>query len=140
MTVVVITIKMKTTTTVANHGVPVLLLKLQSHDLAPLPYPVIASIVLTVKFHFFWKVSNILHHHRQYHNGIFQNCCPISVSLTVCQIFESFCLDYINSTSKDNLNPKQFGFQTKRVTLLQFPDYLETIYTQQTDVMFFCVL
>ena len=127
---------LKSSTSSTNDGFPTYLLKLHSELFGKILHPVFSSVVLTRIFPPQWKVSHILPLHKDGPKNCMKNYRPISLLPKVSSIFERILFNYIYSAIKDKLHPKQFGFQAKRRAVLQLLDYLETIYTQSSSILF----
>ena len=128
--------KTEPSSAVAHDKFPSKLLHLCPHLFASLLMPVFCSIFILALFPEEWKYSFITPLRKHGSKKDIQNYRPISVLSKLSLVFEKLINNFIYSKIRDKLTPRQFGFELNRSSVIQFLDFLETVYSSNSDSLF----
>ena len=112
--------KTKISTVSTFDNFPCKLLEMSPHLFSQLIYPQFCSIILTQVFPSIWKVGRITPFFiSRCRNSI--NCYrPISLLPKASLVFEKILFNFIYPQLRDKLQPKQFGFQSRKSAFSNF--------------------
>ena len=105
---------------------PSSLLKLCPNLFASLLFTLFSCIILTLTFPDHWKTAFVRPLHKQNSKMDIANYRPISLLPKISIIFEKILYNFLYDRVKCKITPCQFGFQSKKSSVLQLIDFVET--------------
>ena len=94
--------------------------------------PLFCSIILCKVFPSVWKVVRITLVFKSRSRNSIMCYRPINLLPKISLIFEKLLFRFLLWNLKSKLHPKQFGFQSQKISVLQLVDYMECVYHEKS--------
>ena len=117
---------MKSTGTFLFDNIPPLLVKLCPELFAHLLFILFSAIIHTLVYPDIWKTAFIRPLHKSDCKTDITNYRPISLLPKISLIFEKNMFDFLFNKIKHRITPRQHGFQSRKIAVLQLIDFLQT--------------
>ena len=98
--------------------------------------PVFCSIILPNSYPDIWKTSYVKPLHKTGLKIDIQNYRPISHLPVLSLVFEKILHSFIDYKIKDKLTTRQFGFQSRKSSIIQLLDFLETVLSSNSSNLY----
>ena len=115
---------------------PPKLMKFCPEVFAEIFYPLFASILLTCVYPEIWKVAYVRPLHKEGPRNVISNYRPISLLPKISLIFERIIFCFLYTILHGKLHPQQFGFQSRKSSVLQLIDFIENIHRHKHSCTF----
>ena len=112
------------------------LLKLCPNLFASLLFTLFSCIILTSTFPDQWKTAFVKPLHKQNSKMDIANYRPRSLLPKISIIFEKILYNFLYDRVKCKITPCQFGFQSKKSSVLQLIDFLKTVRNSNSPLLF----